>query len=82
MDIAAKGLPSKKPLPGLGFPTPGREIPKEAIKSGMSRRENKGDEYLPFPTTQEVGGIAVWKLFAAGSTETKGNPFAHAAELS
>lgn len=82
MDIAVKGLPSKKPLPRLGFPVPGKEIPKEAIKSGMSHRKNKGGNYLLFPMTQEAGDITVWKRFAADSTETEESPFSHAAELS
>lgn len=70
-----KGLPSKKPLPGPGFHTPGKEIPKEAIKSGMSCRKNKEDNYLLFPTIQEVEDITVWKLFAADPTETEESPF-------
>lgn len=49
VDVDVKGLPSKKPLPGLGFPIPRKEIPKEAIKSAMSRRKNNGDNYLLFP---------------------------------
>lgn len=42
--------PIQKPLPELGFPTPGKETPKEAMKSGMSHRKNKGNNYLLFPT--------------------------------
>lgn len=61
MTIAVKGLLSKKPLPRLGFPAPAKEICKKAIKSGMSCRKNRGDNYLVFPTIQEVGDITVWK---------------------
>lgn len=64
--IAVKRLPSKKPLPGLAFPTPGKEIHKNTIKSRMSSRKNRGDSYLLFPTIQEVGDVTVWKLLAAG----------------
>lgn len=57
--IAVKGLPSKKPLLGLAFPTLRKGIHAKAIKSGMSRRKNKGDNYLLFPTIQEVGEFTV-----------------------
>lgn len=79
MTVAVKGLPSKKPLPGLGSPTPGKEVHKAAIKSGMSCRENKGDIYLLFPSIQEVGDITVWKRLAAGSEEREESTFSHAA---
>lgn len=41
----------------------------------MSCRKNKEDNYLLFPTIQEVEDITVWKLFAADPTETEESPF-------
>lgn len=40
---------------------PSKETPEEAIKSGVSRRKNEGDNYLRFPTVQERGNITVWQ---------------------
>ena len=77
-DHSCERSPTKQPLPGLGFATPGKEIPKRAIKSGMSCRKNKGDNHLLFLTIQEVGDITVRKWLVAGSKENEESTFSHA----